>query len=391
MANFWNKKDIPVLVEEAKKPANADSQPKAADLEKMALDNLGAVLRIWGKYAFDLDGLDAGTIRHQLEQWARHILVVAPHPDSAEAGTDAGATSADTQRDWHGLRSFITYLRREEHAYAAHQFKGTRQVIGDFVQTLGTILAADQEEQNRISIIVTHLRTTIETNAPLDVLAREAMDATQMISHIAQERNQRHRLAFQDLTNRLQALRSELSAARHEMELDPLTRLYNRRAFDEQLNRVCELHRLSGQPACLLMLDVDHFKAVNDNFGHPVGDTVLKQLASCCLYTFPRKSDFVARYGGEEFAIILQETPVPTAVALSERLLKAMRSLRIAHDQGTLSVTISIGLAEFDPRISADQWLYNADDALYQAKRDGRDRLECRFGEPSPAPDTPEQ
>lgn len=365
---------------------NAAPRSETLELEKVALDNLGAVLRIWGKYAFDLDGMDARTIRQQLEQWARHILVVAPHPEGVEsiADDEEGTPTRSPQRDWHGLRSFITYLRREEQAYAAHQFKGTRQVIGDFVQTLGTILAADQEEQNRISIIVTHLRTTIETNAPLDVLSREAMDAIHTISHIAQERNQRHRQAFQDLTNRLQTLRSELSAARHEMELDPLTRLYNRRAFDEHLSRVCELHKLSGQPACLLMLDVDHFKAVNDNFGHPVGDIVLKQLASCCLYTFPRKSDFVARYGGEEFAVILQETPLQTAVSLSERLLKVMRSLRITHDHGTLSVTISIGLAEFDPRASADQWLYSADDALYRAKRDGRDRLECQFVEQQP-------
>ncbi len=376
MANFWNKKDPLATTEDATKPASDDPKPEALELEKVALDNLGAVLRIWGKYAFDLDGLDAKSIRQQLDQWARHILVVAPHPESAETIAAPGETATEVQRDWHGLRSFITYLRHEEQAYVAHQFKGTRQVIGDFVQTLGTILSADQEEQNRIAVIIAHLRITIETNAPLNILSREAMDATHLISQIAQERNQRHQQAFQDLTNRLQDLRSELNAARHEMELDPLTRLYNRRAFDEQLNRVCELHRLSGQPACLLMLDVDHFKAVNDQFGHPVGDLVLKQLASCCLYTFPRKSDFVARYGGEEFAILLQETPLPTAITLGERLLKVMRSLRIAHDQGALSITISIGLAAFDARTSASQWLYSADDALYRAKRDGRDRLE---------------
>lgn len=375
MANFWKKKET-ADAGDVTKPAS--DTPESEDLEKVALDNLGAVLRIWGKYAFDLDGLDARSIRQQLEQWARHILVVAPHPDSIEAVAHPEESPANVQRDWHGLRGFITYLRREENAYVAHQFKGTRQVIGDFVQTLGTILSADQEEQNRIAVIVAHLRVTIETNAPLDILSREAMDATQMISEIAQERNQRHQQAFQELTNRLQALRSELNAARHEMELDPLTRLYNRRAFDEQLSRVCELHRLSGQPACLLMLDVDHFKAVNDRFGHPVGDLVLKQLASCCLYTFPRKSDFVARYGGEEFAIIVQETSLQTAASLGERLLQVMRSLSIAHDQGVLSVTISIGLAEFDPRASASQWLYSADEALYRAKRDGRDRLECQ-------------
>ena len=213
------------------------------------------------------------------------------------------------------------------------------------------------------------------------------MRAVDQISRIAEERNQRHQQAFQEMTNRLQTLRGELDAARHEMELDPLTRLYNRKAFDEQLARVCELHRLSGQPACLLMLDVDHFKTVNDSFGHPVGDLVLKQLAACCLYTFPRKSDFVARYGGEEFAIILQETSLKTAISLSERLLKGIRSLGVAHDQNILNITASIGLAAFDPHASASQWLRAADDALYRAKRSGRDRLEFEPAEPPLAPE----
>lgn len=373
MASFWNKKATPPTPPE-NPVARADSQPEPdmPELEKTALDNLGAVLRIWGKYAFDLDRLGAKNIRQQCEQWARHVLVVAPHPDSME-------TPADPQlRNWHGLRQFVADLRRKESAYVAHQFKDTRQVIGDFVQTLGAVLAEDQEEQTRIAAVINELRTTIETNAPLDILSREAMRAVNLISRIAEDRNRRHQQAFQEMTTRLQNLRGELDAARHEMELDPLTRLYNRKAFDEQLARVCELHKLSGQPTCLLMLDVDHFKTVNDSFGHPVGDLALKQLADCCLHAFPRKSDFVARYGGEEFAIILQETPLKTALSLGERLLKAIRSLRITHDQNILNITASIGLAEFDPRASASQWLRRADDALYQAKRGGRDRLECQ-------------
>ena len=378
MANFWSKKaNPPTPPENPIVGADGEAEPEASELEKTALDNLGAVLRVWGKHAFDLDGLNAKSIRQQCEQWARHVLVVAPPPNSMETVTETGAAPADPQlRDWRGLRQFASDLRRKESAYVAHQFKDTRQVIGDFVQTLGAVLAEDQEEQARIAIVINQLRTTIETNAPLEILSREAMRAVDQISRIAEERNQRHQQAFQEMTSRLQTLRGELDAARHEMELDPLTRLYNRKAFDEQLARVCQLHQLSGQPTCLIMLDVDHFKTVNDSFGHPVGDLVLKQLAGCCLYAFPRKSDFVARYGGEEFAIILQETPLKTALSLGERLLKAIRSLGIVHDQNILNITASIGLAEFDPRASASQWLRAADDALYRAKRGGRDRLE---------------
>ncbi len=382
MTNFWNKTESPIIPVENTvdivAPTHSDPKSNRPELEKLAMDSLGALLRIWGKHAFDLDGIDAKTIHHQCDQWARHILVVAPHPDSAEKILDQAELDANLQRDWQGLRKFATELRHREHTYVVRQFKDTRKMIGDFVQTLGKILAEDQEEQARVSIVLDHLRKTIETNTPLEVLSREAMQAINVISEIAEERNQRHRHMFEDMTARLQTLRGELNAARHEMELDSLTRLFNRKAFNEQLSRVFELSKLSGQSACLLMLDADHFKDVNDQFGHPVGDLVLKQLADCCLYTFPRKTDFVARYGGEEFVVVLQETPQKTALALAERLLQGIRALRIAHDQGVLSITVSIGVADIGEYASASAWLQAADDALYQAKRNGRNRVECR-------------
>jgi diguanylate cyclase (GGDEF)-like protein len=159
------------------------------------------------------------------------------------------------------------------------------------------------------------------------------------------------------------------------MALDPLTRLYNRSALEEHLARTVELSQLSGQPACLLMVDVDHFKAVNDRYGHPFGDTLLRDLADCCTRNFPRRNDFVARYGGEEYAIVLQDTPLAIARSLGRRLLEAVESLRFVHEGETLTITVSIGIAELGSHEDASSWIEGADQALYRAKRAGRNQV----------------
>jgi diguanylate cyclase (GGDEF)-like protein len=366
---FWKKGEMD-------KSQTTVSQPgKLAALNDTALDTLGALLRILGKYAFDLDEVDAQTIHERCEQWARHVLIATPYPGGEPETTIRGSVQ-QTERNWQGVREFVAQLRRRENAYVTSNFKDIRQVIGGFIQTIGKVFAEDRGDQTKITAVLNRLSNVIESNAPLETLKREAIGAISAIGQIAENRNTRHNDLLEELSGKLRSMREELNEARREMELDPLTRLYNRKAFDQQLARVFELNKLSGQPACLLMVDADHFKSINDNFGHPVGDLALKQLADCCVHVFPRKTDFVARYGGEEFAIVLQETPLEVAKMLGQRLLQAIRALCINYDNATLGITASIGIAELDPTKDISHWLQRADSALYRAKQAGRDRME---------------
>jgi diguanylate cyclase len=355
---------------EKKSPAQTDSPaPMMAD---PALDATGALLRIWGKHAFDLDQLDAETIKDLCEKWARHVLVAAPHPGVDPHNTDPGRRAV---RNWPGLRDFAIQLRKRENAYVTNSLRDIRQVLSDLVNSLGKVLVEDQEEQVEIFNQINHLKDVIESNAPLEAIKREAMQVADAIGRIAETRQHTHDTMLGALTDKLHTLRAELSEARREMELDPLTRLYNRKAFDQHFLRTFELSRLSSQPVCLLMIDLDHFKLINDQFGHPAGDLVLKSFADCCISTFPRRGDFVARYGGEEFAIVLQETAMDAARMLGERLLKATRNLRPRYENQELCITASIGLAELSMADDAESWLRRADSALYRAKESGRNRL----------------
>ncbi|EGV29705.1 diguanylate cyclase [Thiorhodococcus drewsii AZ1] len=381
MAKFWKRGKSASESPKATQGSNEKSQratPTSPVMERTALDQLAAVLKTWGQYAFDLDEIKASSINEQIDGWVRHILMATPRPGlepAPEDETGDGDPELTARRDWPGLNAFVSRLRRNEQSYVNRQIVGTRQVMGDFVQTLGRVLAEDQEEQTRVLSAIGHMRTAIEGNAPIETLSETALHAINLITDIAKERSRRNQGLLNELTGKLHEMRGELDAAQREMELDPLTRLYNRKAFDIQLERVFELCKLSGQPACLMMVDADHFKRINDTFGHPAGDQVLKRLANCCVQSFPRRTDFVARYGGEEFAVVLQDTTTSTAVQLAERLLDVVRDLEIEYEQERLRITISIGIAELNASPTASDWLQASDKALYQAKNSGRDRL----------------
>ncbi|HEY8141063.1 MAG TPA: sensor domain-containing diguanylate cyclase, partial [Kofleriaceae bacterium] len=158
---------------------------------------------------------------------------------------------------------------------------------------------------------------------------------------------------------------------------DGLTGLTNHRSFKERFGQLLERSARHGHKAAVLLCDVDHFKKVNDNHGHPVGDEVLRQVARV-LKGAVRVIDIPARYGGEEFAVVLEATDLEGALRLAERIREDVGRLEIPTDKGPLSVTMSIGVAAFpdDSREQA-QLIERADLALYHAKENGRNRVIC--------------
>jgi diguanylate cyclase (GGDEF)-like protein len=161
---------------------------------------------------------------------------------------------------------------------------------------------------------------------------------------------------------------------------DALTGLYNRRHLDERLGSELAAAERHGRPLSLLLVDVDHFKEVNDAHGHLAGDETLKMVAFV-LRGAVRKEDVLARYGGEEFVVIARETPLQGARALAERIRRAVERSRCSW-QGTelgvtvsIGVTVSVGLTEYAPGRSEREFLQAADRALYAAKQQGRNRV----------------
>ncbi|MET1070208.1 MAG: GGDEF domain-containing protein [Pseudomonas prosekii] len=155
---------------------------------------------------------------------------------------------------------------------------------------------------------------------------------------------------------------------------DPLTGTGNRVAMDQTLQREIEMARRHMQPLSLLMLDIDHFKRVNDSHGHSAGDEVLKAVAAS-IKSQLRNVDMVFRFGGEEFLILLSNTPREAAAMVGERLRFAAQAQEYLADGQMIDLTVSLGCSTLLPGESAESLLRRADSALYVAKREGRNRL----------------
>ncbi len=248
--------------------------------------------------------------------------------------------------------------------------------------------SASRQLDHQLREHVDDLQTSVQQAADLDslkhVLESRLEGLIGTMDHHQQQRDQRE----QEVAARLQALSSRvatmeqealgfrvhLEEQRQKALIDTLTGLPNRAAWNERLEH--EIDQLQRKPSSLLLgiLDLDHFKRINDGYGHLAGDKVLKIIAGQ-LRKRLRASDFIARFGGEEFVILLPTTPMDEGLALLERLREGIEQCPFHFKGERVTVTVSMGITLFAPGERSDVVLKRADQALYRAKHEGRNRI----------------
>jgi diguanylate cyclase (GGDEF)-like protein len=185
---------------------------------------------------------------------------------------------------------------------------------------------------------------------------------------------------------RILELERSLKTAVDEIHLmsitDSLTGIYNRGYINERLPQEIRRAHRYGRDLSLVLCDIDHFKRVNDTYGHLVGDAVLKSFARCLAGSIRQEVDWTGRYGGEEFLVVLPETHLDGALVLAERIRKTFESTPIETSGKTIGITSSFGVACFSPgtckeAIPPEALLQEADHLLYRAKSEGRNRIEA--------------
>jgi diguanylate cyclase len=194
--------------------------------------------------------------------------------------------------------------------------------------------------------------------------------------HVRQSNKSMHS-ALQGLTNEIHELREDVERLGCEAVTDSLTKITNRRGFDNELKRLTKEAKATGKDCCLLMIDVDHFKNINDNFGHLVGDKVLKFIATTLLKQI-RGNDKVARFGGEEFAVILPNTNEDGAIQVAENLRAAVSARQLTTGSNSRPIgriTISVGVALYRPDEDEETLISRADQCMYAAKHGGRNQV----------------
>lgn len=173
---------------------------------------------------------------------------------------------------------------------------------------------------------------------------------------------------------RLKQLEAELDNAKEKALYDGLTGVYNRASFNDRIKIEVEKARRTGRSLFVIMLDLDHFKRINDNYGHQTGDMVLKIFASQTKKVI-RNIDFIGRYGGEEFVVLLPEIKLELALEIAERIRKKIENTKLIYNKKTFKVTVSVGMTAYKEGDTPESLIERADQALYQAKNSGRNKV----------------
>ena len=298
-------------------------------------------------------------------------------------GTGAGGGDSPTQTFGFGIATGATlllggwllgsWLRRYESNY-------DRQGLSNPQVT--SLLTGLSHWTTSVANEISHFRNVVD-GVSRDVTAAGTPDGpnVKMGDYVGRimtaNRDLQQRLDAAEAT--LQSQSDSLVAFLSEARTDPLTRLPNRRTFDEELNRREAEWRRYGHTFSVMVVDVDHFKKFNDHFGHLVGDVVLSAVAKK-LKESGRSTDLVARLGGEEFAVVLPRMGSNDAIQASERIRRAIGEMEIPHEGRSLHVTVSCGAAQILAGESTTTLVQRADDALYASKKSGRNAAHWHDG-----------
>jgi len=256
-----------------------------------------------------------------------------------------------------------------------------QRISGDLQRMMQSMSESALRTGDRAGIFSEQLRELTQALATKDAsvmtpFVDDALAGTMQMESSAHDLEQQVTISRREIDR----LQEDLLRARDEAVLDPLTRVLNRKGFDQQLDLLLAQVPQANTLHCMIMLDIDHFKLVNDTHGHVMGDRVIQAvgevLRSCVFNT-----DYaVARYGGEEFAILLPNSTIDESVKLAEMVRLRTRAMRIRDRRSkelVLTITVSGGVAALQQGDDAQSFIERADAALYKSKQAGRDRITC--------------
>lgn len=251
-----------------------------------------------------------------------------------------------------------------------------KEMVSSFIDRLGEMSTNTGDYHDKLARYATQIESTRDVNA-LNRVLQELMRETRLMQAGA-DNSRRQLLAARENVEatqaRIRSLENDLARATQKMREDSLTGMVNRYGLEDDFEREAARSDAEGRPFCVALLDVDNFKQLNDVHGHQGGDQALVYLASVMRETV-RKSDIVVRYGGEEFLILLPDTALDAAQALVVRVQRALTRHLFLHNNERVLITFSCGVGQRQPGEGRDALLHRVDEAMYRAKRAGKNRV----------------
>lgn len=313
----------------------------------------------YNKHLLEFDGHPVRKVRETLDEYAKEIL---------------NPREGNVERVLFRFRQFFSAYRIDESAYFQRTFEEFRTIIWDFVDQLAHDMSEAQREDQEIRQHLDGLKDAVESNS-IEVLKNESRKFIDCYVEKQFKKEKRTSTRMKNIRKNLNAVKKQLSAANDSLRVDHLTQAFNRKSFDEYCEQNKLLFAASQQPVTMIVADIDYFKRINDTYGHPVGDFVLKELVNTLKSLFSRDCDFIARIGGEEFAIVLPDWTAEQAAKKADELMTRARAETYVHEQHQIRFTVSLGIAQLAPGEEVASWLKRADLALYHSKNTGRNRF----------------
>jgi len=284
-----------------------------------------------------------------------------------------------------GQREFEGYLKQLNERLETFQ-GGLQTAHEDYANSMGVAREWDSELREQVDGLHSSVQQATDLDSLKSLVEHRLNGLLGTMEQYQHQRDERERAVvdrLQALVDRVASMEQEAKGFRQHLEeqrqkamLDPLTGLPNRAAWSERLDLELARWQRYGGDLLLAVVDIDHFKRINDAYGHLAGDKVLKIIAGE-LNKRLRKTDFIARFGGEEFVLLIPATPLDDGLQLMETLRGAIEACPFHFKGEPVTITLSAGLSAFNMGEHSDQVFERADQALYRAKRDGRNRIEC--------------
>lgn len=332
-----------------------ENKDKSAELLRLALAHMGRHPAALNPITFTL--------------WYEHVSGINPRLDAALQKLEAEHTPLDDE----------AVLRLYNQCIAPADGAALERISGDMQRLMAGVVQVATSTGQHAGAFGDQLDSLTATLVGKDA-SRLTPQLQEVLNGVVKMRGSVDVLQqeFQASKSEINRLRQDLDRARSEAYVDPLTGVLNRRGFDQKLQHMVAQPATADSHGCLVMLDIDHFKNVNDTHGHLVGDKVLQAVGEVLRNTVTEPGCVAARFGGEEFAIVMPEATVVQAAALAEAVRVRTRAMRIRQrgaSEVLLTVTLSGGVTELRPGDDEQALIARADSALYRAKRGGRDRV----------------
>jgi diguanylate cyclase (GGDEF)-like protein len=323
-------------------------------------DAAAALIACIKALALDIDELGASGLKSALDATLVRIRAEAP---PAELAVELRTRQRDT-----------LVFAEKERRYLEDRDEELRHIIGVLRDGLAEVGEGNAVHDRGILAQGSRLEAASQLGDIVKIRQVISKEIRELRKSVA-DKQARDAAQTAALTREVEALRRDVERARSAAATDPLTGAANRSAFDGEVSRLCDLAGAGGEGFALLLVDVDHFKVINDTHGHPVGDRVLMALVGFCR-EHVRRGDMVARWGGEEFAVLLPSASLRVGASKAQRMVKELAKRKWGIDaKGSVSFTVSAGVTAWKKTDDPAALVARADAALYRAKHAGRNRV----------------